>query len=710
MKIKAKIIKVVYNNADSGYSVLSVDTGDKIATVVGSCPGASEGLDLEAEGEFVNDKKFGEQFKATNILPLYPSTKDGMEKFLASGKIKGVSDVYAKRIVEKFGEETRFVLDMAPQRLAEVEGIGPKRLERIAKSWKANHEINDIMIFLQSIGITTAYTTKIYDKYGKKSVQAVKENPYSLADDIDGIGFLKADAIAKNLGITKNDPNRIQSGILYVMGKDSENGNVYSMRDKVIDEACKLLIASADTVAENVEKLISEERVMAEEECLYLPRLYYAEKIVSTRLNNLCKGVVKPIPVAEDNGIKYDEVQKEAIETAMRSKVMVLTGGPGCGKTFTTNGIIRSWEKAGLNILLAAPTGRAAKRMSEATGKTAKTIHRLLAYNPKDGFTFNKDNPLKGDALIVDEASMIDILLMRRLLEAVPNKMRVVLVGDVDQLPSVGAGNVLRDIIDSNEIPVVRLTRIFRQAMDSKIITNAHRINEGKMPEKDNSAKSDFFFIQEEDNEAIPKKIVSLVTERLPKYYKVDTADIQVLSPMKRTSNGVQNLNKLLQNAINPKDKGLKHGYQEFREGDRVMQMKNDYDKEVFNGDIGTVKSISVEDDTAIVDFDGNEVEYEGKDFQQLSLAYACTIHKSQGSEYKVVVIPLTTQFYMMLQRNLIYTAVTRAKKACVIIGQRKALAMAVKNKTIQQRNTLLKERLRGEVEKMAKIYSHGNI
>lgn len=698
MKIKAKVQKVVYYNADTGYSVLSVVADGSSTTLVGVCPGVSEGMDVDAEGEYDNDKKYGEQFKATDIVPHFPSTKNGMEKFLASGKIRGVGAEYAKRIVDKFGDETRFILDMAPQRLAEVEGIGPKRVKRIAKSWQENHEINDIMLFLQSIGVTTAFATKIYDKYGKKSVEAVKANPYSLADDIDGIGFIKADEIAKNLGIGHDDPNRIQAGVLYVMGKASEGGDVYSDRTDVIADSVELLKADIDLVSENVDKLLSDGKILAEGDCLYIPRLYYAEKVVAERLRDLAKGVVKPIKVADDGKIKYDDVQKEAIETAMRSKVMVLTGGPGCGKTFTTNGIIKSWEKAGLKILLAAPTGRAAKRMSESTGKTAKTIHRLLVYTPQSGFTYNKKRPLMGDALIIDEASMIDVSLMRNLLEAVPDNMRVVLVGDVDQLPSVGPGNVLRDIIESGVVPVVRLTRIFRQAMDSKIIVNAHRINEGMMPEKDNSAKSDFFFIQENDNEKIPDMIVSLVTKRLPKYYGVDVSDIQVLTPMKRTNNGVQSLNPLLQNAINPRTEGLRHGSRVFREGDRVMQTKNNYDKDVFNGDIGTIKSISTEDDTAIVDFDGNEVEYEGKDFRQLSLAYACTIHKSQGSEYKVVIIPLTTQFYMMLQRNLIYTGVTRAKKVCVIIGQRKALAMAVKNKTIQQRKTLLKERLRGEI------------
>lgn len=698
MKINAKVSRVVYYSEDSGYSVLSVLSEGHTVTLVGVCPGVSEGLDIEAEGEYVNDKKFGQQFKATNIIPHYPTTKAGMEKFLSSGRIKGVGAQYAKRIVDKFGDDTCFILDMVPERLSEVEGIGQKRLKRIIRSWQENHAVNAIMMFLQSIGVTTAFAGRIYDKYGKKSVEAVKSNPYSLADDIDGIGFVKADNIAANLGVSHSDPNRIEAGILYVLGKASENGDVYMIKSDVVSNAIDVLDIDIAPIEDGIDTLLSDGRIMAVDECLYLPRLYYAEKVTSDRLGELSKGAVKHVPVYEDGRIRYDEVQREAIDTAMRSKVMVLTGGPGTGKTTTTNGIISSWVKAGLKILLAAPTGRAAKRMSEATGKAAKTIHRLLAYTPQDGFTYNKDHPLAGDALIIDEASMIDIQLMRRLLEAVPDKMRVVFVGDVDQLPSVGPGNVLRDIIDSGVIPVVRLTRIFRQALDSKIIVNAHRINEGIMPQKDNSAKSDFFLIRVDDTEAIQQKIVALVTERLPKYYGVDVSDVQVLTPMKRTNNGVQSLNQILQDAINPGGEGLRHGCQEFRVGDRVMQMKNDYDKDVFNGDIGVVKEISVEDDTAVVDFDGKEVEYEGKDFRQLSLAYACTIHKSQGSEYKVVVIPLTTQFCLMLQRNLLYTGVTRAKKVCVIIGQPKALAMAVKKQDSSKRNTLLKERLRGKI------------
>lgn len=704
IEIRGRILHSIFHNDENGYSVLSMEKekSREVFTMVCSTPDADEGAFLTAQGDWIETAKYGRQFKAESAVPSRPSTINGIRNYLKSKYVKGIGDHYADLIVDKFGEDTIDILDFDPGRLKEIPGIGATRIKRIVKSWQEHKEIKDVCLFLQSIGAGTAIATKIYDKYGKKSIQTIKDNPYILADEVDGVGFLTADKIALNLGIKVTDSKRIQSGVMFTLKTATQNGDVYSPEEKLTEDAANLLNVDKSLVEMDLFALKDSEKIKAEGKCIYLPKMYYAETYTAKKLLSLKNGKCETIEVKDDfgksEGITYDDVQLEAIRKAMSSKVMVLTGGPGTGKTTTTKGIISAWESAKLDILLAAPTGRAAKRMSEATGKDAVTIHRLLGVDKETHqFLHNEQIPLKGDALIIDEASMIDISLMKSLLAAIPDDMRLVIVGDVDQLPSVGAGNVLRDIINSGVIPVVTLTRIFRQAMDSKIIVNAHRINEGKQPEYDNTAKSDFFVINTEDNEGIPSKIVDLVSNRLPKYYGVEPKEIQVLSPMKRSCNGVINLNVVLQKALNPIGNELQRGATIFRVGDKVMQTKNDYEKEVFNGDVGFVKEVNTEDDSLIVDFDGDDVEYKRGDLGNLSLSYACTIHKSQGSEYKVVVMPMTTQFYMMLQRNLLYTGVTRAKKACVIIGSKKAISMAVRNKTIQKRNTRLKERLQGE-------------
>lgn len=707
VRIRCRVRRIRFYNPENGYCILiaRTDNSTKDFSLICNTTDPYEGTVYDATGEWFEDKKWGKEFKAVSVLPTVPSTIDGIRKFLGSGMIDGIGKEYASRIVRKFGASTMEVMDKNIDLLRTVEGIGHVRMERIKKSWKENQAIKDIMVYLQSIGVSASYSVRIYKKYGKNSIAKVQENPYVLVDDIDGIGFVKADTVALNMGYDVRGEHRIKAGIEYTLKEAKANGHCYLKFDSLVKDTAKTLKVEDSLIAPQINDLVLKDELKNDEGAIYLPSMFFAETVTAKKLVWLLKSKTKKIEVSKDlgknEGITYDEVQMDAIRMAMDSKVMVMTGGPGTGKTTTTKGIISAWKAAGLDILLAAPTGRAAKRMTEATGMESKTIHRLLEFNPETGgFMHDEKTPLKGDALIVDEASMIDIELMKSLVSACPQNMRLVLVGDVDQLPSVGAGNVLRDIIKSGVIPVVRLTRIFRQAQTSRIITNAHLINEGKMPVSDNSEKSDFFLISEENNDIITQKIINLVTKRLPAYYHVDPSEIQVLSPMKRSNNGVQNLNVKLQEAINPIGVEYKYGSTIFRVGDKVMQIVNDYDMGVFNGDMGVIDRIDTEEGLVFVDFGDSIVKYKKNKLKNLVLSYATTIHKSQGSEYKVVVMPITSQFYLMLQRNLIYTGVTRAKKACVIIGQKKALAMAVRNKSIQKRNTLLKERLISENKK----------
>ena len=759
--IRCTVERITYQNEENGWSVLRVNVkGYKdVVTLVGNFCDTKVGAVLAVEGNWRMDAKFGKQFQAVNWKEELPSSIVGIEKYLGSGLIKGIGPVYAKKIVAKFGEETLNIIEEDIQRLSEVDGIGKKRIDLIAKSWEKQKDVKDIMVFLQGNGVSSAYAAKIYKAYGKESIDKVKENPYRLADDIWGIGFKTADSIAKNMGYAENDIRRCKSGIIYSLNQLANDGHVYAVREQLIKDANERLGLKEDTanlqatasnisvpnsnhasntistsasgiaeieyaaVSDNItlgmvaeptpqmrppveqalEELISAEELKVEDECIYLPPFYYSEVGVAKKLlelknakqDSLFAGQVNMEAIEKESGITYDNVQQAAIHMAAESKVMVLTGGPGTGKTTTTQGIISAWKTAGLRILLAAPTGRAAKRMSEATGMEAKTIHRLLGFKPTEGYKFNEENPLDGDALIVDECSMIDIILMYSLLKAIPPTMRLVLVGDIDQLPSVGAGNVLRDIIESGAIPVTRLTRIFRQAQSSRIVMNAHAINQGYFPNIQNGKDTDFFFIRaEEPQDAVPQ-IVNLVKNRLPKAYDRPVSDVQVLTPMRRSFCGSDNLNIELQKALNPMGLSLSYGGTLYRSGDRVMQIRNNYDKDVYNGDIGTISDVDLEENELLVSFGDKVVTYEKSELDELVLAYATTIHKSQGSEYPIVVIPVFYSFFTLLQRNLIYTAITRAKKICVLIGQVKALGYAVKNLTVEQRNTKLKERLR---------------
>lgn len=702
--LRCVVERITYQNPENGYSVLKVKVKgyNDLVTLVGNLLEVPVGSVLLCRGEWKVDKRYGSQFVAATWEETMPATVYGIEKYLGSGLVKGIGPRFARAIVQRFGTETIDIIETEIERLYEVPNIGRKRVAKIRESWEKQKDIKNVMLFLQGYGVSTAYAAKIYREYGKESIDKVRENPYRLADDIWGIGFKTADGIAAKMGYGKEDPRRCRSGILYTLGQLSDEGHVYAGEEQLVKTAGQLLEAGETAIRDTLAGMLQAEDLILDKDAIYLPPFYHAECGTSRRLRDLAQstgrslfdGLFDPSSLTAETGIEYDEVQLAAIRQAVTSKVMVLTGGPGTGKTTTTQGIIAALKKAGLRVLLAAPTGRAAKRMSEATGMEAKTIHRLLEYNPQDGYKRNDENPLEGDALIVDECSMIDILLMNNLLKAVPVGMRLVFVGDIDQLPSVGAGNVLRDIIDSQRIPVVRLVRIFRQAQKSRIVMNAHTINQGRFPDTSNGRDTDFFFMREDDPERAAETIVRLVKERLPRAYRESPDRIQVLTPMQRGVVGAANLNLLLQQALNPSGPSLNRGGYTYRQGDRVMQQRNNYDKDVFNGDLGYIREVDTEESTLKVDFDGKWAEYDVTELDELTLAYATTIHKAQGSEYPIVVMPVLMTHFVMLQRNLIYTGITRAKKICVLIGAMKALAYAVRDMSVLKRNTSLRERL----------------
>ena len=707
IKIRCVVERITFQNQENGYSIMKVKVKgyNDLVTIVGSLLDVPVGSVLLCDGDWKVDKRYGNQFVVETWQEVMPATIYGIEKYLGSGLVKGIGPKFAHLIVEKFGTETIDIIETDIERLYEVVGIGKKRVEKIRDSWEKQKDIKDVMLFLQGYGVSTAYAAKIYRQYGKDSIETVKANPYKLADDIWGIGFKTADGIANKMGYEKNDLRRCKSGLNYTLNQLSDEGHVYAVEEQLVEAAKKLLEADEEPIRQAMSEMLANDELKQEKDAIYLPPFYFSEVGTARKiLGLLCHSETrKNVPldidtIQKSSGIVYDDVQIAAIKQAVDTKVMVLTGGPGTGKTTTTQGIIAAFKTMGLRILLAAPTGRAAKRMSEATGMEAKTIHRLLEYNPADGYKRNDENPLEGDALIVDECSMVDIMLMYNLMKAIPTDMRLVLVGDIDQLPSVGAGNVLRDIIDSERVPVIRLTRIFRQAQTSRIVMNAHAINKGNFPDISNGNDTDFFFIKMEDPEKVASQIVNLVQNRLPKAYHQPLSNIQVLTPMQRGVVGAANLNTILQNALNNSNQSLSRSGYVFKKGDRVMQIRNNYDKDVFNGDIGVVSSINQEDRTLAVDFDSHIVEYEISELDELTLAYATTIHKSQGSEYPIVVMPVMMNHYVMLQRNLIYTGITRSKKVCVLIGQIKALAYAVHHQTVTDRNTLLKERIHGDI------------
>ncbi len=710
VKIRCVVERITYQNPENGYTVLKarIKGYRELVPVVGNLLDVNIGSVLVAEGSWKIDARYGRQFIAEKWEETLPATVYGIEKYLGSGLVKGIGPKYAKKIVQEFGTDTISVIEENIQLLLKVEGIGRKRVEMIHESWEKQKEIKNIMLFLQESGVNTSFAAKIYAQYGDKSIEKTRENPFCLADDIWGIGFKTADIIAQNLGVDKQSYIRLRSGIMYTLGELAGDGHVYAEPGQLLVKASALLNAEEEYIVMTADQMVKDNDLIIEEDAIYLPPFYYSETGTANKLIKLAnrpgknlEGSTDITKIEERLNIKYDKLQANAIKQAAISKVLVLTGGPGTGKTTVTKGIIAMYQEHGLKILLAAPTGRAAKRMTEATGIEAKTIHRLLECKPPEGYQKNNENPLEGDVLIVDECSMIDIVLMNSLLKAVPEDMRLVLAGDINQLPSVGAGNVLRDIIDSGKFPVIELKKIFRQAQSSRIIMNSHKINAGEMPDISNGKNSDFFFIQKETPEQAAEEIVNLVKYNLPNYYKIPVSQIQVLSPLQRGAAGAANLNIILQEALNPGGLGIRHGGYIFRTNDKVMQIKNNYDKEVFNGDTGIIEKTSLEDRTLIINFDGRHIEYDASELDELVLAYATTIHKSQGSEYPVVVMPVLMEHSIMLQRNLVYTGITRAKKILVIVGTRKALEYSVNNMSVTKRNTMLKERLAGTAFKM---------
>ncbi|MCK4558114.1 MAG: ATP-dependent RecD-like DNA helicase, partial [Candidatus Aminicenantes bacterium] len=656
--------------------------------------------------------RFGQQFRAENFLPILPASAKGIEKFLSSGLIKGVGPVLARRIIKKFGAETIDIISKKPDKLKQVEGVGEVKLKEIKKSWAENQNIRDLIIFLQEHNVSTNLATKIYHQYGEKSFQVLKSNPYQVCLDIWGVGFRTADQMALKLGMSSSSPERIKAFVLYLMEKDNEQGHVFSLQSGLEKNCMKELEIEEEKVKDAVEKLKKLKSVIAEkiesDTALYLPFFHQAEGEVAYSIHKLASfpfltpdfDLDKAISeVAEELGLEFSATQKLAIKECFGKKLLIITGGPGTGKTTIIKAVVDIFHRWGKQVVLAAPTGRAAKRLSEATEREAKTIHRALEYNPKMGvFRRSEKYPLTGDTLIIDEFSMVDLPLMFHLIKAVPNWMRLILVGDKDQLPSVGPGNLLRDIIDSKKVEIVRLDEIFRQAKDSLIVQNAHRVNQGQSlikPDK-NDRDADFYFISQNDEQKVFDTIMNLCTSRIPDKLNLKpiSPQIQVISPMYRGLVGVDNLNRELQERLNPSQEGLKFGNRLIKVHDKVMQVRNNYDKEVFNGDIGLVSHVDRQKYRVEVDFYGRPVFYEKEEMDDLTLAYAVSVHKSQGSEYLSVVMPLLTQHYIMLQRNLFYTALTRAKELSVIVGSYKALYIAIKNDQPVKRNCLIKEKL----------------
>ncbi len=723
--------RITYYNPENGYTVAQVTPEGRsyTVTVVGNLLEVSPGESLRLHGQWTTHPRYGRQFQVERYTTVLPATVAGIEKYLGSGLIKGIGPVTARRIVRRFKLDTLRVIEEEPHRLREVLGIGKKRAASIRRAWEEQKVIKEVMIFLQSHNVSTAHAVKIYKTYGDAAIDIVRRDPYRLARDIHGIGFLTADKIARELGLAHDSPQRVQAGVAYTLNQMADEGHVYAPQGELIHQSARILDVPPDLVAEGIEGLAEEEQVrveyrtaedriggevvLREERAVYLPPFYHSETGVARRLQTLLhvpksrlalfrRADLDRLLARATDGPRLNEGQRAAVRAALTHKVAVLTGGPGTGKTTAVRTIIRLLEAKGLRYALAAPTGRAAKRLAEATGREARTIHRLLEFKPQKGVRFrrNEENPLEVDMVIVDEASMLDLILTHHLLKAVHPASHLLLVGDVDQLPSVGAGNVLQDIIESGAVAVVRLTEIFRQSPGSYIVTNAHRINRGQMPLFAREA-TDFFLFPAEDAERAADLIVDIVQNRIPRKFGFDPlAEVQVLSPLHRGAAGVGELNRRLQAALNPPSPGkpeYRRGGRLFRLGDRVMQVRNNYDREVFNGDMGRIAALDRVEQTLTVRFEGRAVTYDLADLDELVHAYAVSVHKSQGSEYRAVVVPVLTAHFVMLQRNLLYTAVTRAKELVVLVGQKRAVAIAVGNHTVGRRHSALAERLRSD-------------
>ena len=709
--LSGTIERITYHNTDNGFCVLRVKVkGHKdLVTVTGSVPSVYVGEYIKCIGIWHNDRNHGKQFKADFLKSLPPDTLEGIERYLGSGLIKGIGAHFAKRLVSAFGDKVFEVIENKPDLLSTVDGIGKIRAQSICANWQDQKIIREIMVFLQSHGVGTTSATRIYKTYREKAIEIVSQNPYQLAKDIRGIGFISADTIAGNLGIAKNSLVRARAGIAHVLLEATSDGHCGLPKEILIQSSQKLLEIEKDLIELAIVEEIKLKSLVADTlnniETIFLTSYYVYEKNIAKILLNLAKSPVlwnqtdttEILPIVEKQlNIKLAKSQKLAISKALESKLMVITGGPGTGKTTLVNALLKTLAAKKLNIKLCAPTGRAAKRLSESTGLEATTIHRLLEIDPAYGsFKRNEESPLLCDYLVIDETSMVDVPLFYSLLKALPLHSALLLVGDVDQLPSVGAGQVLKDIISSRVISTVQLTEIFRQAATSKIITNAHSVNQGMLPNlQPPKEESDFYFIEAEHGDDIINKIITMIKDRIPKRFNLNPVhDIQLLCPMQRGRAGARSLNVELQKVLNPNySKGILKFGQIFAVGDKIMQTENNYDKETYNGDIGIIRAINEQDQEITINFYNRDVTYDYTDLDQITLVYATTIHKSQGSEYSAVIIPLTMQSYMMLRRNLIYTAITRGKKLVVIIGQKKALAIAVKDNTSSHRYSKLKE------------------
>ena len=731
-ELTGQIERITFTNEENSFTIAKVKVPGRrdLVTVVGTLMAPMPGEILDMQGEWSHHPKFGEQFKVLEYRTKVPATVYGIRKYLGSGLIKGLGPVMAGRIVDTFGKETLEIIESDIQRLAEVAGIGKKRIGMIATAWDAQRDIRDVMLFLQSHGVGSGYAAKIFKHYGSRSIAVVKENPYRLATDIFGIGFVTADQIAAKLGIAKDAGIRVEAGILYVLNQLSDEGHVYFPYESLILKSCEILAVEREAVVKSLEALAHNQKIVIEDlnhgrdalpenhKAVFLSRFHLCETGIAQSVKSLIDAPKSLRDIDSQKAIDWVQGQLaitlagkqiEAVRRAIENKVMVITGGPGTGKTTIINAVLKIYARIKARMMLAAPTGRAAKRMGETTGLEAKTIHRLLEYSPqKGGFQRNEDKPLDCDVLVIDEASMIDTILMYFLLRAVPPFATFILVGDVNQLPSVGAGNVLNDIIASAAVPVVTLDKIFRQAMTSNIIVNAHKINEGILPSLNTAdstdPRNDFYFIEQEDPEKVLEIILELSKKRIPRRFGLDPVDeIQILTPMHRGVVGAGNLNQQLQAVLNPGEGGITRGDRTFRINDKVMQIRNNYDKEVFNGDIGRITSIAGEEREVLITFDGRQVRYDFSDLDEIVPAYAVSVHKSQGSEYPAVIIPLVTQHYILLQRNLLYTAVTRGKRLVVIVGSKKALAIGVSNNKTQRRYTGLQARLKFATERRTK-------
>lgn len=720
--IEGQIERITFANPETGYTIakIRISGTDRLITVTGNLMSLAPGEMVKVQGEWINHPKFGHQLKAASCERLTPATREGIEKYLGSGMIKGIGPAMAGRMMASFGIDVLDIIENDIDRLDEVPGIGPERKRIIKEAWDSQKQIRNVMLFLQSYDVSATFAAKIFRRYGNSAIQIVKDNPYRLAEDIPGIGFSTADQIAQKMGIPHDSQDRCAAGILYLLKSLANEGHVYFPYEPLLKKSEELLGVQRKLAAETTGELAVGKKVIIEDlnqsivdfrennKAVYLNRLHCYETGISKILASLSGTQKEEIPDIEqiitnaqhELDINLAKKQIEAIRAGAREKVLIITGGPGTGKTTIIKAITKIHEKAGRKVLLAAPTGRAAKRLSEATGYDAKTIHRLLEYQPKLGkFKKSPQDPLKTDLLIIDEASMIDTGLMFYLAGALPLRSALILVGDINQLPSVGPGNVLRDMIFSGTLKVVQLNEIFRQKEESLIVLNAHRINDGVMPAFSKTPEksiSDFYFIEEEDPEKILKRIVRLVRKDIPDRFGFDSLEeIQILTPMYKGTVGANNLNAELQKEFNSSHKEVSRNGILFRLNDKVMQIRNNYEKDVFNGDIGRMESLDLESQQATVVFEGRQVHYDFPDLDELTPAYAISVHKSQGSEYPAVIIPVVTQHYMMLQRNLIYTALTRAKKLAILIGSSKALAMAVRNNKVQKRFTGLEDRLR---------------